>query len=105
MNRTRARIAAAAIAAGLVVGGLAFGGPQGVARTVAYGLSDGRFSGKREYAYYGFVRVEATVKNGRLADVRVSSTRTTTGGPTTSTASRCPTWSRNRWMRRAHAST
>ena len=70
-DRTRARIAAAAIAAGLAVGGQAFAGPQGIARTVAYGLSDGRFSGKREYAYYGFVRVEAVVKNGRLADVRV----------------------------------
>ena len=70
-DRTRARIAAAAIAAGLAVGGPAFAGPPGAARTVAYRLSDGRFSGRREYAYYGFVRVEAVVKNGRLADVRV----------------------------------
>ena len=70
-NRIRKKIAAAAMAAGLGAGAMAFAGPLGIARTVAYGLSDGRFSGKREYAYYGFVRVEALVKSGKLADVRV----------------------------------
>ena len=36
--------------------GTGFAGPTGVARNVAYGLNDGTFSGRREYAYYGFVR-------------------------------------------------
>ena len=41
------------------------------AQTVSYGLSDGMFEGRREYAYYGFVRVQAMVRNRRLSSVRV----------------------------------
>ncbi len=41
------------------------------ARTAAYRLADGNYAGRREYAYYGFVKVQAVVRNGRLTDVRV----------------------------------
>jgi uncharacterized protein with FMN-binding domain len=47
------------------------GTAQGFARTVSLRLTDGRFAGRREYAYYGYVKVEATVRNGRLTDVNV----------------------------------
>jgi uncharacterized protein with FMN-binding domain len=46
-------------------------GPAIVAQQAAYSLSDGRFMGRREYAYYGFVRVRAVVRHGKLSDVQV----------------------------------
>ncbi len=62
-NRMRSLVIAAAI--GVLVAAHA------AARTVSYRLADGRYTGRREYAYYGFVRVEALVRHGRLSDVRV----------------------------------
>jgi uncharacterized protein with FMN-binding domain len=34
-------------------------------------LKSGTFSGKREYAYYGYVKVQAVIQNGTLQDIRV----------------------------------
>jgi len=44
---------------------------QAVVRTAALRLVDGHFTGQRIYAFYGYVKVEATVQDGKLADVRV----------------------------------
>jgi uncharacterized protein with FMN-binding domain len=41
------------------------------ARLAAYGLADGTYTGRREYAYYGWMRVRAIVSGGRLRDVRI----------------------------------
>ncbi len=41
------------------------------ARLAAYGLADGTYTGNREYAYYGFVRVRAVVSGGKLTTVKV----------------------------------
>ena len=74
-SRTRKRIAATAMASAMTVGALAFGAGtlpgSKAARTVAYEFSDGKFPGRREYAYYGFVRVTAIVRNGKLTDIQV----------------------------------
>jgi uncharacterized protein with FMN-binding domain len=66
-HRTHRLITASVAAAALAVSTAA----NAQARAVAYGLSDGRYVGRREYAYYGFVRVEALVSRGRLSNVRV----------------------------------
>jgi uncharacterized protein with FMN-binding domain len=66
-NQTRRLISAAAAGAALALSTTA----SAQARMTAYGLSDGRYTGRREYAYYGFVRVEALVNRGRLSNVRV----------------------------------
>lgn len=34
-------------------------------------LKSGTFSGKREYAYYGYVKVQAIIQNGSLQDIKV----------------------------------
>lgn len=34
-------------------------------------LADGTYDGRREYAYYGYVKVQAVIKAGRLTDVRL----------------------------------
>jgi uncharacterized protein with FMN-binding domain len=34
-------------------------------------LKTGTFTGKREYAYYGYVKVQAVIQNGSLADIKV----------------------------------
>ena len=65
-NRALALMVAAVVAAALGAAA-AFGG----ARPVAYRHSNGKFTGRREYAYYGFVRVEALIRAGRLSDVQV----------------------------------
>ena len=36
----------------------------------ARGLADGTYTGLREYAFYGYVRVKATVRGGQLTDVQ-----------------------------------
>ncbi|HUX51134.1 MAG TPA: FMN-binding protein [Spirochaetia bacterium] len=41
------------------------------ATKVSYGLTDGTYVGAREYAYYGYVRVQAVVQNGQLSNVQV----------------------------------
>lgn len=33
--------------------------------------ADGTYDGRREYAYYGYVKVQAVVRNGKLTDVRL----------------------------------
>ena len=71
-SRTRKRIAATAMASAMTVGTLAFGAGTLPGRQAAYGFSDGRFVGRREYAYYGFVRVLAVVRNGKLRDIQVT---------------------------------
>ncbi len=38
---------------------------------VGYGLTDGSYTGQREYAFYGYVRVQAIVQNGKIQQVRV----------------------------------
>ncbi len=65
-GRTRKRIAAAAAALGLVVSSTA---AQASATNAS--AASGTFTGRREYAYYGFVKVRATVQNGTVTDVRV----------------------------------
>jgi len=34
-------------------------------------LKSGTFTGKREYAYYGYVKVQAIIQNGALSDIKV----------------------------------
>jgi len=66
-NRIRKLAAGAAACVALGVAASAYT----QARTAAYGLADGKFTGRREYAYYGFVRVEALVNGGRLSGIRI----------------------------------
>lgn len=47
------------------------GGPVAVAQTIAQFQKSGTFTGKREYAYYGYVKVQAVIRNGSLAEVKV----------------------------------
>ena len=42
-----------------------------ITQTASYSLKDGTFTGKREYAYYGYVKVQAIVRNGSIADVKI----------------------------------
>jgi len=37
----------------------------------AYSLSSGQYLGTREYAFYGYVKVQATVQNGKLTDITI----------------------------------
>ena len=37
----------------------------------SYSLNSGQYLGTREYAFYGYVKVQATVRKGRLTDVTV----------------------------------
>jgi uncharacterized protein with FMN-binding domain len=74
-SRTRMRLAAAAVASTIGLVGF-FAGARGYAagniRTAAAGrLADGTYEGRREYAYYGYVKVQAVVTNGKLSDVRL----------------------------------
>lgn len=41
------------------------------AKKVGYGLTDGNYTGRREYAFYGYVQVQAVVQNGKIQQVRV----------------------------------
>jgi uncharacterized protein with FMN-binding domain len=68
-NRTRKRMAAAAAASaiGLMVSGAA--GAQ--AKAVNTAAASGTFTGRREYAYYGWVRIAAVVRNGTISTIRV----------------------------------
>ncbi len=97
-NTTRRRVATAVLVAALGIGTLSWAmRSPGFQRTLArlrgdqvqgpgstaqhavlvsssatqVGLKTGTFTGRREYAYYGYVRVRATVQNGALADVKV----------------------------------
>jgi uncharacterized protein with FMN-binding domain len=67
-------IAAAAIASAIGIGTLVSGArasAAGITRVASARFSDGTFDGRREYAYYGYVKVQAVVKNGKLTDVRL----------------------------------
>ena len=41
------------------------------AAVASYSLNSGQYLGTREYAFYGYVKVQATVRKGRLTDVTV----------------------------------
>jgi uncharacterized protein with FMN-binding domain len=71
-NTTRTKIAAGAIAGALGIGGMS----QATALTSTAiaslaSLKSGTFTGKREYAYYGYVKVQAVVQNGKISDIKV----------------------------------
>jgi uncharacterized protein with FMN-binding domain len=73
-SRTRMRLAAAAIASAIGLTGFlagARGYAAGITRTAGTRLADGTYDGRREYAYYGYVKVQAVVSNGKLLDVRM----------------------------------
>ncbi len=44
---------------------------QASATKVSYGLTDGNYTGRREYAFYGYVKVQAVIQNGKIEKVRV----------------------------------
>ena len=78
-NRKLSKAAPAAVLAALGVAAMAHaagpapatasqGSSGGVAQKVSF--KPGTFTGKRVYAYYGYLKVQATVQNGRLTDVR-----------------------------------
>jgi uncharacterized protein with FMN-binding domain len=71
-NSTKTKIAAGAIvgAMGLGAMGQAAAAGTNVAATLA-SLKSGLFSGKREYAYYGYVKVQAVIQNGKITDVKI----------------------------------
>jgi uncharacterized protein with FMN-binding domain len=47
-------------------------GPAGpYAVDAAYSMNSGQYVGTREYAFYGYVKVQATVKNGKLTDISI----------------------------------
>ncbi len=72
--RTSSRLPAAAVAAMIGIGSLlasARGDAQVTTRVASARFADGTYDGRREYAYYGYVKVQAVVKGGRLTDVRL----------------------------------
>ena len=73
-NRTRSGLHVAAITAMIGIGSLLAatrGYASGAARVASARLTDGTYDGRREYAYYGYVKVQAVIKAGRLTDVRL----------------------------------
>ena len=68
-NSTRTRIAAGAIAGAMGLG--AMSQVAAATTTVVTSLKNGTFTGKREYAYYGYIKLQAIVKNGQLSDVKI----------------------------------
>jgi len=66
MKSARNMILAAAAASALALAASTAGAQ---ARNVA--LASGTYTGKREYAYYGWVTVQAVVQNGTISDVKV----------------------------------
>lgn len=48
---------------------LAAGGATSTA--ASYSLNSGQYIGTREYAFYGFVKVRATIRNGKLTNVTI----------------------------------
>jgi uncharacterized protein with FMN-binding domain len=68
-NTTRKRIAAAAAASAL---GLAVSSAAGAqAKATNASLASGTFTGQREYAYYGYVKVQAVVNHGTISDIQI----------------------------------
>jgi uncharacterized protein with FMN-binding domain len=68
-STTRSRVAAAAAAAALGMMVSTVGGAQ--AKTTEAALGHGTFTGRRQYAYYGWVQVRAVVVNGTIQDIKV----------------------------------
>jgi len=68
-NGTGKRIAAAAAASALSLAVSSAAGAQ--SKAVNASLASGTFTGQREYAYYGYVKVQAIVKNGTISDIQV----------------------------------
>ena len=69
-HQVKTRIAAGAIVLGTLVTG-ARGFAAGAVRGSPARLADGTYEGRREYAYYGYVKVQAVVHGGKLSDVRL----------------------------------
>ncbi len=68
-NKMSKRIAAAAAASAL---GLAVGATASAqAKAVNAAATSGTFTGNRQYAYYGYVKVQAIIANGTVSDVRI----------------------------------
>ena len=68
-DKTKRRIIAAAAASAL---GLAVSTAAGArARAVNVAAASGTYRGSRQYAYYGWVRVSAVVRNGVVQDINV----------------------------------
>ena len=47
------------------------GSSQAFAQNVSFKPGNNSFTGKREYAYYGYVKVQAVIQDGRLTDVKI----------------------------------
>jgi uncharacterized protein with FMN-binding domain len=45
--------------------------PKTAAGATLASLKSGAFTGKRQYAYYGYIKVQAVIENGSLTDVKV----------------------------------
>ncbi len=45
--------------------------PAGAAGATLASLKSGAFTGKRQYAYYGYIKVQAIVQSGSLTDIKV----------------------------------
>ena len=68
-NKMGKRIAAAAAASALGLAVSATAGAQSRALNAAAG--SGTFTGNRQYAYYGYVKVQAVLSNGSISDIRI----------------------------------
>ncbi len=60
-NRIKTGITAAVLASALGANTFAAG----------HGLSNGTFNSRREYAYYGYIRLKAVIRGGQLIDVQM----------------------------------
>ena len=68
-SKTGRRIAAAAAASALGLAVSATASAQ--AKAVNASAASGTFTGNRQYAYYGYVKVQAVVTNGEVSDIRI----------------------------------
>jgi len=74
MKRLRKGLLAASLAVG--IGGAALSAQQSAAGgsyavEASHALNSGLYVGTREFAFYGYVKVRATIRNGRLTDVAI----------------------------------
>ncbi|HET6450688.1 MAG TPA: FMN-binding protein [Spirochaetia bacterium] len=68
-SRIRRRIAAAAAASALGLAVSASASAQ--ARTVNVSAASGTFTGSRQYAYYGYVKVQVVLASGAVSGIRI----------------------------------
>ncbi len=68
-NKMSTRIAAAAAASALGLAVSAAASAQSKAVNAA--SASGTFTGNRQYAYYGYVKVQADIANGEVSDIRI----------------------------------